>query len=59
VQDLKPLFQLYDMSPNDAAQIVTFTMINPDNSTTVYRVGLSAYESPCAPAGDGHCLLVR
>jgi hypothetical protein len=36
------LADLRAMAPEEAAQVETFTINNPDNSTTVYRVGGSA-----------------
>jgi hypothetical protein len=33
------LSKLHLMDPAVAAQLVTFTVVNDDNSTTVYRVG--------------------
>jgi hypothetical protein len=40
------LSQLHRMAPDEAAQMTTFT-VDAANSSTVYRVGGSADESPC------------
>jgi hypothetical protein len=57
------LSQLHRMAPDEAAEMTTFTITSNNNSSTVYRVGGSADESPgrlrlcrpCASAGRNLC----